>query len=184
METTYRYYFTMAWNWHDYQHNRININHSSTRLCIYSVYMEVEWGVMKFVTCLRILLFLSNTSIVHFCGWRCWWESQNSSFFVYVTNEWHLKSQHAMRCSKLELETLRVTHFELAQNFRKTNFSYSLYQWVRNVSFLENLYYILKLMIYWIINWICPGLTKWHQWDVSWSRSGVSIFNLKHFSAH
>ena len=28
-------------------------------------------GFLKFVTCLRILLFLNNISIVHFCG--CWW---------------------------------------------------------------------------------------------------------------
>ena len=26
-------------------------------------------GVLKFVTCLRILLFLNNRSIVYFCGW-------------------------------------------------------------------------------------------------------------------
>ena len=25
--------------------------------------------VLKFVTCLRILLFLNNRSVVHFCGW-------------------------------------------------------------------------------------------------------------------
>ena len=28
-----------------------------------------DGGVLTFVTCLRILLFLSNRSIVHFCGW-------------------------------------------------------------------------------------------------------------------
>ena len=27
-------------------------------------------GILKFVTCLRILLFLNNRSIVDFCGWR------------------------------------------------------------------------------------------------------------------
>ena len=26
-------------------------------------------GVLKFDTCLRILLFLNNRSVVHFCGW-------------------------------------------------------------------------------------------------------------------
>ena len=37
---------------------------------IYDVYTE-GWGgeVLKFVKCLRILLFLNNRSIVHFCGW-------------------------------------------------------------------------------------------------------------------
>ena len=27
--------------------------------------------VLKFVTCLHILLFLNSRSIVHFCGWGC-----------------------------------------------------------------------------------------------------------------
>ena len=30
-------------------------------------------GVLKFVTCFRILLFLNNKSTVHFCG-QCWWQ--------------------------------------------------------------------------------------------------------------
>ena len=29
-------------------------------------------GVLKFVMCLWILLFLNNRSIVHFCGWWGW----------------------------------------------------------------------------------------------------------------
>ena len=29
--------------------------------------------VLKFVTCLQILLFLSNRSIVHFCEWGDGW---------------------------------------------------------------------------------------------------------------
>ena len=37
---------------------------------IYDVYTErgLGEGILKFVTCLRILLFLNNRSIVHFCG--------------------------------------------------------------------------------------------------------------------
>ena len=35
---------------------------------IYDVHTEGGGGVLKFVTCLRILLFLNNGSIVHFCG--------------------------------------------------------------------------------------------------------------------
>ena len=34
---------------------------------IYNVHTQGRW-VLKFVTCLRIRLFLSNWSIVHFCG--------------------------------------------------------------------------------------------------------------------
>ena len=41
--------------------------------CIYVDHTEGGWGeVLKFVTCLEILLFLNNLrnrSIVHFCGW-------------------------------------------------------------------------------------------------------------------
>ena len=35
---------------------------------IYDVHTEGAGGVLKFVTCLRVLLFLNNRS-VHFCGW-------------------------------------------------------------------------------------------------------------------
>ena len=36
---------------------------------IYDVHTEGGGGVLKFATCLRILLFLNNRYIVHFCGW-------------------------------------------------------------------------------------------------------------------
>ena len=29
-------------------------------------------GVLRFIACLQILLFLNKRSIVHFCGWRGW----------------------------------------------------------------------------------------------------------------
>ena len=29
-----------------------------------------RWGVLKFVACLWVLLFLNNRPIVHYCGWR------------------------------------------------------------------------------------------------------------------
>ena len=34
--------------------------------------MEKGWGVLKFVICMEILLFINKRSIVHFCGWRVW----------------------------------------------------------------------------------------------------------------
>ena len=40
-------------------------------------------GVLKFVTCLQILLFLNNRSSVHFWGWRGW-GSKSWLFFVDV----------------------------------------------------------------------------------------------------
>ena len=43
-------------------------------------------GVLKFVTCLRMLFFLNNRSIVHFCGWWGVGGSKNWSFFVDVIN--------------------------------------------------------------------------------------------------
>lgn len=44
------------------------------------------WGgeALRFVTCLRILLFLDYRSIVHFCRWAV--GSQNCSFFVDFIN--------------------------------------------------------------------------------------------------
>ena len=38
-------------------------------------------GVLKFVLCLHILLFLNNRSIVHFCGWLGQ-EGQNIGHFL------------------------------------------------------------------------------------------------------
>ena len=29
-----------------------------------------SWEVLKFVTCLHVLLFINSKSIVHFCGWE------------------------------------------------------------------------------------------------------------------
>ena len=41
---------------------------------IYDLHIEGgcphRWAVLKFVTCLQILLFLNKKSIVHFCRWR------------------------------------------------------------------------------------------------------------------
>ena len=49
-------------------------------------------GVLKFDTCLRILLFLNNRSVVHFCGW---WGlgSKNWSFLGDLINGWPLKTE-------------------------------------------------------------------------------------------
>ena len=49
----------------------------------------VGGGVLKFVICMRILLFLSKRAIVHLYRWggRIWARgTQNWSFFVKVTN--------------------------------------------------------------------------------------------------
>ena len=56
-------------------------------------------GILKFVTCLRILLsfflffFLkkNSRSVVHFCGWGEWRVSQNWSFLLNVVNVRPLK---------------------------------------------------------------------------------------------
>ena len=39
---------------------------------IYDVYLKWRWQVLKLVTYLWILLFLNNSSIVDFYGWRGW----------------------------------------------------------------------------------------------------------------
>ena len=39
---------------------------------IYDAHSEERWVVLNFATCLRILLFLNNSPIVHFCTWRDW----------------------------------------------------------------------------------------------------------------
>ena len=39
-------------------------------------------GVLKFVTCLWILLFLNNRSIVHFCGW---WKDKKIGNFLWTS---------------------------------------------------------------------------------------------------
>ena len=44
---------------------------------IYEVNMEVRWGVLIFVTCLQVFLFLNKRSNVHFYRWRGWRGSQN-----------------------------------------------------------------------------------------------------------
>lgn len=36
---------------------------------IYDVHLWWEMKALKFATCLRILLFLNNKSIFHFCEW-------------------------------------------------------------------------------------------------------------------
>ena len=65
-------------------------------LCNHTFMMSIwkgqeRWGVwgrdLKFVTCLQIIVFLSNRSIQHFCGWKAW-ASQDWSFFVSVINVW------------------------------------------------------------------------------------------------
>ena len=45
--------------------------------------------VLKFVACLRALLFLNNRSIVHFCEWG-WVQSKKWSFLVDVIIVWCL----------------------------------------------------------------------------------------------
>ena len=52
----------------------------------------VEGGYLKAVTCLRILLFLSNRSVAHCYGWRAR-GSENWSFLVGVINVLPIYSQ-------------------------------------------------------------------------------------------
>ena len=59
---------------------------------IYDVHLGWEMNVLKFATCLRILLFLNNKPIFHFRG-RGGGASQNWSLFVdviivYTRREW------------------------------------------------------------------------------------------------
>ena len=58
-----------------FSHIFSNINHEplgelNKEPYIYKVHKGGEWGVLKLVMCLRILLSLSNRSIVRFCRWR------------------------------------------------------------------------------------------------------------------
>ena len=51
---------------------------------IYDVHTEGGGGVLKFVTCLQILLFLNNIFIIHLCGW--WgWGGQKLSHFLWTS---------------------------------------------------------------------------------------------------
>ena len=46
--------------------------------------------ILKFVTCLRILLILNNRSIVHFCEWGGWLGVRKLINSVEVINGWTL----------------------------------------------------------------------------------------------
>lgn len=48
--------------------NIMRVNWSYT----YDVHVQDGWRVLKFVSDLWNLLFLSNKSIVHFCEWAKW----------------------------------------------------------------------------------------------------------------
>ena len=52
-------------------------------------------GVLKFVTCLCILLFLNNRSIIRFCEWWGWEGQKIGIFFVDVIIGWPLRRSYS-----------------------------------------------------------------------------------------
>ena len=66
---------------------------------LYDVHKEKEWGGFKVVTCLQILLFLNNKSIIHVCG-RGWLRARD--WFADVIIVWTLI---------LKLTLIKTWHF-------------------------------------------------------------------------
>ena len=75
-------------------------------------------GVLKFFTCLRILLFLNNRSIVRYCGWWGVGGSKTWSFFMDVINGWPLILKYFCKIDEekllIELTFSKVSGRQLA----------------------------------------------------------------------